>query len=44
VLASRNLLGIAILEPHQVDPLSLVHFDRVVVDAGALVALQGMFE
>jgi len=42
-LASRNLVNILIVEPRYVDPVSLVHFKKVVVTKGAVDKLKEMF-
>ena len=42
-LASRNLVNILIVEPRYADPVSLVHFKKVVVTKGAVDKLKEMF-
>ena len=42
-LASRNLAHVLVVEPRYVDPLSLVHYRKVLVTKGALGKLQEMF-
>jgi len=42
-LASRNLINILIVEPRYADPVSLVHFKKVVVTKGAVDKLKEMF-
>ena len=42
-LASRNLAHVLVVEPRYVDPLSLVHYSKVLVTKGALGKLQEMF-
>ena len=42
-LASRNLKGVFIVEPRYADPVSLVHFKKVLVTKGALDQLKEMF-
>lgn len=42
-LASRNLPGVAVVEPRYADPLSLIYFKKVVVTRAALTKLQEMF-
>lgn len=41
-LASRNLPHVLVLESRHVDPLSLVHYDRVIFTRGALEQVQEM--
>lgn len=41
-LASRNLPNVLVLEARQADPLSLVHFDTVLITKPALAAVQEM--
>jgi large subunit ribosomal protein L4 len=40
VLATRNLYGIDVRLPHEVDPVSLVGFDKVVITTGALKQIE----
>jgi len=42
-LASRNLVNVYIVEPGYADPVSLVHFKKVVVTKGAVDKLKEMF-
>ena len=42
-LASRNLINILIVEPRYADPVSLVHFKKVLVTKGAIDKLKEMF-
>jgi large subunit ribosomal protein L4 len=42
-LASRNLVGVLVVEPRYADPLSLVHFKKVLVTKGAIEQLQEMY-
>ncbi|THT96187.1 50S ribosomal protein L4 [Lampropedia puyangensis] len=42
-LASRNLPNVYVIEPRYVDPLSLVHFKKVLVTKGAVDQLKEMF-
>ena len=42
-LASRNLVNILIVEPRYADPVSLVHYRKVLVTKAALGKLQEMF-
>ena len=42
-LASRNLKDVFIVEPRYADPVSLVHFKKVLVTKGALDQLKEMF-
>lgn len=42
-LASRNLPNVAVVEPRYADPLSLIHFKKVVVTRAALDKLQEMY-
>ena len=42
-LASRNLKNVFIVEPRYADPVSLVHFKKVLVTKGALDQLKEMF-
>jgi len=41
-LASRNLPGVLVVEPHQADPVSLVHFERVLITRPALAKVEEM--
>jgi large subunit ribosomal protein L4 len=40
ILASRNLANVAVCEVHQADPVSLVHFKKVVFTKGAVKQLE----
>jgi large subunit ribosomal protein L23 len=42
-LASRNLVNVLVVEPRYADPLSLVHFKKVLVTKGAMDKLKEMF-
>lgn len=42
LLASRNLPHVLVVEPSQADPVSLVHFDRVLITRPALAQVQEM--
>lgn len=42
-LASRNLERVLVIEPRYVNPVSLVHFKKVVVTQGAIAKLKEMF-
>ena len=42
-LASRNLVNVLIVEPRYADPLSLVHYKKVLVTKGAMDKLKEMF-
>lgn len=42
-LASRNLARVLVIEPRYVNPVSLVHFKKVVVTQGAIAQLKEMF-
>jgi large subunit ribosomal protein L4 len=42
-LASRNLPNVLIVEPRYADPLSLVHYKKVLVTKGAVDKLKEMF-
>ncbi|QHI99077.1 50S ribosomal protein L4 [Xylophilus rhododendri] len=42
-LASRNLTNVLVVEPRYADPVSLVHFKKVVVTKGAIDKLKEMF-
>lgn len=42
-LASRNLANVSVIEPRYVNPLSLVHFKKVLVTKGAVDKLKEMF-
>jgi len=42
-LASRNLANVMVVEPRYADPLSLVHFKKVLVTKAAVEQLKEMF-
>jgi large subunit ribosomal protein L4 len=42
-LASRNLVNILVVEPRYADPVSLVHYKKVLVTKAAMDKLQEMF-
>ena len=42
-LATRNLPHVAVVEPRYADPLSLVHYKKVLVTKGAVDKLKEMF-
>ncbi|MFN0164110.1 MAG: 50S ribosomal protein L4 [Burkholderiales bacterium] len=42
MLASRNLVNAAVVEVRQADPVSLVHFDRVLMTKGAVEKMKEM--
>ncbi len=42
-LASRNLANVLVIEPRYADPLSLVHYKKVLVTKGAIEQLKEMF-
>ena len=42
-LASRNLKNVFVVEPRYADPVSLVHYKKVLVTKGAMDKLQEMF-
>ena len=42
-LASRNLANVMVVEPRYADPLSLVHYRKVLVTKGAIDKLKEMF-
>ena len=42
-LASRNLMNVMVVEPRYADPVSLVHFKKVLVTKGAVEKLKEMF-
>lgn len=41
-LASRNLIGVLIVEPHQADPVSLVHYKKILITKPALAKIEEM--
>ena len=43
LLASRNLPNVLVVEPRYADPLSLVHYKKVLVTKGAIEQLKEMF-
>jgi len=42
-LAARNLPNVQVVEPRQADPLSLIHYDRVLLTRGAVAKLEEMY-
>ena len=42
-LASRNLVNVLVVEPRYADPVSLVHYKKVLVTKGAIDKLKEMF-
>ena len=42
LLASRNLVNVLVVEPRHADPLSLVHYKKVLVTRGAMEQLKEM--
>jgi large subunit ribosomal protein L4 len=42
-LASRNLPNVLVVEPRYADPLSLVHYKKVLVTKAAIEQLQEMY-
>jgi large subunit ribosomal protein L4 len=40
-LASRNLPNVLVVEPRYADPVSLVHYKKVIVTKGAIDQAQG---
>ena len=42
-LASRNLVNVLVVEPRYADPVSLVHYKKVIVTKAAMDKLQEMF-
>jgi large subunit ribosomal protein L4 len=42
-LASRNLVNVLVVEPRYADPLSLVHYRKVLVTTAAMEKLKEMF-
>jgi large subunit ribosomal protein L4 len=42
-LASRNLTNVLVVEPRYADPLSLVHYKKVLVTKAAVDQLKEMF-
>ncbi len=42
-LASRNLVNVLVVEPRYADPLSLVHYKKVLVTKAAIDKLKEMF-
>jgi large subunit ribosomal protein L4 len=43
LLASRNLKDVLVVEPRYADPLSLIHYRKVVVTKGAMAKLEEMW-
>jgi large subunit ribosomal protein L4 len=42
LLASRNLVNVLVVEPRNADPMSLVHYDKVLITRPALAKVQEM--
>jgi large subunit ribosomal protein L4 len=42
-LASRNLVNVLVVEPRYADPVSLVHYKKVIVTKAAIEQLKEMF-
>jgi len=42
LLASRNLTNVLVVEPHQADPVNLVHFPQVLMTRGAVAKFEEM--
>ncbi|AFZ83336.1 large subunit ribosomal protein L4 [Candidatus Kinetoplastibacterium blastocrithidii (ex Strigomonas culicis)] len=42
-LATRNLPHVAVMEPHYIDPLSLIHYKKIVIEKLAINQLEEMF-
>jgi large subunit ribosomal protein L4 len=43
LLASRNLKNVLVVEPRYADPLSLIHYKRVIVTKGAMAKIEEMW-
>jgi len=43
LLASRNLKNVLVVEPRYADPLSLIHYKKVIVTKGAMAKLEEMW-
>jgi large subunit ribosomal protein L4 len=43
LLASRNLKNVLVVEPRYADPLSLIHYKRVIVTKGAIAKIEEMW-
>jgi large subunit ribosomal protein L4 len=43
LLASRNLKNVLVVEPRYADPLSLIHYKKVIVTKGAMARLEEMW-
>jgi large subunit ribosomal protein L4 len=43
LLASRNLKNVLVVEPRYADPLSLIHYKRVIVTRGAMAKIEEMW-
>jgi large subunit ribosomal protein L4 len=43
LLASRNLKNVLVVEPRYTDPLSLIHYKRVVVTKGAMAKIEELW-
>ena len=41
-LASRNIKNVTVVEPRYIDPLSLIHYEKIVVAKGALSKIEEM--
>lgn len=42
-LSSRNLPNVLVLKPHQADPVSLIHFDRVLLTRDAVKTFEELY-
>jgi len=43
LLASRNLKNVLVVEPRYADPLSLIHYKKIIVTKGAMAKLEEMW-
>jgi large subunit ribosomal protein L4 len=43
LLASRNLKNVLVVEPRYADPLSLIHYKKVIVTKAAMAKLEEMW-
>jgi len=43
LLASRNLKNVMVVEPRYADPLSLIHYKKIIVTKGAMARLEEMW-
>ena len=43
LLASRNLKNVLVVEPRYADPLSLIHYKRVIVTKGAMAKIEELW-